>query len=237
MELGRFPLDVIFTCSMLKYWCKLLQLDANHPCKAAYIDMLSRCHMQDNWASNVKNVLNKIGLSYVWNYQSVENVNSFLGIVKQRLQDHAVQHCRSIIEVTSKGRLYKQLNVDFEVQHYLRLLPDKKLIVPMTKLRLSCHKLLSETGSWSRGGRPSIPFSERICKYCNINDIEDEYHFVLTCKKYQHIRNKYIPLYYRNNPSVFKLIKLLSSDQKEILLRISKFLYHAFKIRNISTAP
>jgi hypothetical protein len=123
MELGRFPLDVIFKCRMLKYWCKLLQLDANHPCKAAYIDMLSRCHMEDTWASNVKDVLNKIGLGYVWNYQSVEDVNSFFfGIVKQRLQHHDVQHCRSIIEVTSKGRLYNQLNVDFEVQHYCKII-------------------------------------------------------------------------------------------------------------------
>ena len=44
-----------------------------------------------------------------------------------------------------------------------------------------------------------------MCSLCNINILEDEYHFVLVCPFYSTIRDKYIKPYYYNTPSTFKL--------------------------------
>jgi hypothetical protein len=53
-----------------------------------------------------------------------------------------------------------------------------------TKLRISNHKLLIECGRYQQ-----IPKEERICRHCNLNSIEDEFHFAFECQKYENIRN------------------------------------------------
>ena len=44
------------------------------------------------------------------------------------------------------------------------------------KLRLTAHNLLIETGRYVKP--KNMPRSERICKNCNLNIIENEFHFV-----------------------------------------------------------
>jgi len=57
----------------------------------------------------------------------------------------------------------------------------------LAKLRLSSHTLNVEIG------RHNI--IDRHCIRCNLNDIEDEFHFVLICPDYVNLRNAYIPKY------------------------------------------
>ena len=63
----------------------------------------------------------------------------------------------------------------------------KKLRISLSKLRLSSHKLLIETG---RYGRNRIERAERHCCIYNSTDLEDEYHFVIICPVYENIREK-----------------------------------------------
>ena len=70
-----------------------------------------------------------------------------------------------------------------------------------------------------------------MCSYCELNDIEDEYHFVLQCSKYQTLRNEYIPSYYPRNPSMYKTIELLNSDKVKTLNNFAIYIIKAFKLR------
>jgi hypothetical protein len=72
----------------------------------------------------------------------------------------------------------------------------------------------------------------RTCNDCYDNLIEDEYHFILVCKKYDNIRKAYIKLYYWRRPSSFKLVQLLSAHNVKELNKLGKFLCLAEKIRN-----
>ena len=63
-----------------------------------------------------------------------------------------------------------------------------------SKLRLSAHNFAIERG-----------------RHCDINEIEDEFHFVIVCPKYTYLRNKYINKYHINRPSMFKFVQLLNS--------------------------
>jgi hypothetical protein len=45
---------------------------------------------------------------------------------------------------------------------------------------------------------------------CNLNVVEDEYHFILQCEKYIDVRRRYLKKYYWQMPSCFKLVQLLS---------------------------
>ena len=42
---------------------------------------------------------------------------------------------------------------------------------------------------------------------------------------------KYIAAYYYRNPSAFKFCELLKTDKKNILYKLSKYLYEAFLLR------
>ena len=65
-----------------------------------------------------------------------------------------------------------------------------------------------------------LDINERKCSYCNV--LEDEYHFVLECLNYAHLRILYIPRYFRVRPNIRKFVELLTSNRKK---RYSQFGY------------
>ena len=71
----------------------------------------------------------------------------------------------------------------------------------------------------------------RTCIYCDINEIEDEFHFVIVCPKYTYLRNKYITKYYINGPSMFKFVQLLNSTNVKTLNNLAIFCIKALKVR------
>jgi hypothetical protein len=64
---------------------------------------------------------------------------------------------------------------------------------------------------------------------CNLDDDEDEFHFILKCPKYADLRNLYVKKYFYKKTSVFKLIQLLSTKE---LRNLCKYIHFAFQIRN-----
>ena len=77
----------------------------------------------------------------------------------------------------------------------------------------SSHSLSIKTGRYHH-----IDRNNRICSLCNMNMLEDEYHFVLVCPFYSTIRDKYI------KPSTFKLTQLMSTDSSKHLIKLCKYL-------------
>jgi len=53
----------------------------------------------------------------------------------------------------------------------------------MSQLRLSSHSLYVEKGRYTR---QRIDRSRHYCTFCNSNDNEDEFHFVIKCPIYEH---------------------------------------------------
>ena len=57
---------------------------------------------------------------------------------------------------------------------------------------MTSNRLEIEAGSWVRVNR--VPVNERKCRLCNV--MEDEYHFVIECHRYNELRKKYVLKYY-----------------------------------------
>ena len=91
------------------------------------------------------------------------------------------------------------------------------------------HNLNIETGRYQ-----NIVRNERKCLLCNNDDLEDEFHFILRCPLYADLRVKFIKPYFIRNPSVFKLIKLLTSNNKKEITSLGKYLVYAKKRRDES---
>ena len=103
-----------------------------------------------------------------------------------------------------------------------------------SRFRLSSHDLEIERG---RYGAKSTPPDERLCNLCNLNEVEDELHFLMICPRYAHERNNVLNDIHRSFPSVAnlqlrdKFIWLMSQENKSVTLKIAYFLKRANEIR------
>ncbi len=57
-------------------------------------------------------------------------------------------------------------------------------------LRVSCHPLKIETGRYKK-----IPKDLKICDFCNLNKVEDEYQMTMQCKMYRNLRDDFFLKY------------------------------------------
>ena len=122
---------------------------------------------------------------------------------------------------------YKNFKDTFIYEKYLDLVPfDLRFFI--TRLRISAHTLRIHTG---RFGENRLPRHERICLNCNLNDIEDIYHFVCICPHYRTLRIKYIKRNIYTRPSVFKFYNLLKSIDSKELYHLALYLKEAFTLR------
>ena len=117
-----------------------------------------------------------MAFGYIWENKHLGIDKSFSVIFKTRLIDPFCQTNNGEMESLSINRLYRHL----QTQHvsYLANLQNDFVRVAITKLRLGSHNLSVERGRWNK-----TDYLERKCLLCN--DIEDEYHFVIICTKYE----------------------------------------------------
>ena len=89
------------------------------------------------------------------------------------------------------------------------------------------HSLLIKTGRHN-----NVVRDERKCKLCMMNDTEDEYHVVLVCPIYWHLRNELLPKYYCRWPTKQKFVQLMGSSSAFVLNKLAKYIYLAFDLRS-----
>ena len=58
---------------------------------------------------------------------------------------------------------------------------------PLSKLRLSSFKFAIMTGKWFKTKK-----EERICKFCDLSEVENKTHFFLQCRNYKDLRKDLI---------------------------------------------
>ena len=116
---------------------------------------------------------------------------------------------------SSRLNFYQRLKSDRKPPIYIDL-PSFYQRKAIAKLRCSNHQLEIE-----KGRHRNTPREERICKTCADNSIEDEDHFLLKCRLYDHLRTEYqIP----SDDSV----SIMNSVYQE---NLGKFLIAAFILR------
>ena len=230
-ELGRHPLIIERHVRIIKYWFKLVDVsNTNCILNAVYNSMLSdmtkSTSTRTQWLAKVKDLLDHTGFSEIWNSPNLIRMETFIPLFKMRLIDNFIVELRIGLESSFSMTLYREINYTFELQSYLLQIHNSKQRQALSKLRLSSHGLLIETGR-----HIGIERQNRKCTFCNTNDIEDEYHFVLKCPLYNDIRSHYIKRYFVNHPSVLKFTELLNSNGKT-LRNLALYIIKAFEKRN-----
>ena len=232
-ELGRYPLQISRYIRIVKYWLKLYQ-EKSHNCilRTLTLDQRSRAERDVNivnWSSKVRDILQNAGFREIWLYPESVNANVFVPLLRQRLRDMYICTWQESIKYYSSLSLFRQFKIIFERSSYLDILTFPKYRNIISKLRLTSHKLRIETGR-----HENIERNQRICTLCNLNDLEDEFHFVLVCPFYETLRKQLIPRYYAQRPSMYKFIELLNTERKKYLCNLASFCLKAFEMRKLS---
>ncbi len=152
------------------------------------------------------------------------DIDIFLSVFKQRLNDNFIQQWHARINDSSRALFYKNV-CEFKLQYYLRDINITKYRTAYARLKLSSHRLEVESGRWNR-----TSIEDRKCRVCNC--LEDEYHFILECTMYSDIRNIYIKQYYWRRPNMVKFMELLQIENTNIVRNLGIYICKAFQIRN-----
>ena len=102
-----------------------------------------------------------------------------------------IQNWFSDLDNSAKVQCYRSFESHFEPEKYHNLVNNNNYRIAMTRLRCTSHPLLIEEERYHK-----IPRDNRICKRCNLNVIENEYHFILICPMYHQLRNNLLQKYY-----------------------------------------
>ena len=130
-------------------------------------------------------------------------------------------------------RSYRQYKQQFKCEDYLHACTNISHRRSFTRLRLSCHKLEIEVGRYN-----NVDVVDRICKYCNLNQCEDEEHFLIQCDLYKTPREILFIYIIKIFPSFNKLnnhqkfVFLMSTNDKMLVNKIAMFINECLDTRS-----
>lgn len=226
-ECGRFPVYVEVYTRIVKYWCRLLHMhDSRYPKQCYQMLMLHDISGRKNWASQVRKLLCRHGFGFVWEMQSVGNVNMFISSFRDRLMDHFRQDWHDSLANYTEYLDYHPEILRAEYVVNLEAYEHRRAICLLRCNRLPLNGVVSYTSSTV----------DRECKLCDYHQVEDACHFLLICPRYATARKKFIPMYYYRFPSAFKVQLLCANLKGKLLYKIAVYVTDCLKIRNIHSS-
>ena len=231
---------LIIICLSIKYWWKLNKncLDGCDSLAVhALLDNRRICNTGiSSWSTGLKNVFTLVDGLEIWDKPNILNASSFNGSLLSSLQSnydnlwiHQINCCQA------KLRTYCLFKKEFAPENYI-LMFKRSITANFSRLRVSAHSLMIEKGRhfWKK-----IPIENRLCTLCNLNETEDEAHFMLRCTNYSNIREKmfsdisdiYADFDNLDDNDKFVLLIIMGVKDYDCILPIINFVNSAFKQR------
>ena len=233
-EVARFPLKIKFHVQSLKYWARIIALPKSDKLSIAYHHLLDiqKSTNQSNWTTSIKTLLLKCDMEKYWDLQNIDNIDNFVKLATKSLQSKFIDEWTKTVKKQPILRTYVTFKEEFIFEEYLNI-NEAKYRIALSQLRLSSHQLEIEKG---RHHNPkSIPIEKRLCKFCNQNAIEDEFHFLLECSQYADLRKtlfnslKDTILFPKSSKHIFKTIMNSNTSNAR---KVGNFLIKATTLRN-----
>ena len=231
-----FALHLRRNLNVIKYWLRMLNLQADDPLRNAF-DTLVQLHNlgQSNWWTEVTTLLASLEISDPESHElNLANKNNkLLDTLKEKVHSTHMENCMARIKSNIEGklRIFRTFKQDYCMEGYLLLLPNLKHMSTIARFRMSSHTLAIETG---RHAKPKIAKEERRCRYCNLDDVEDEKHFLLKCPLYNEERLSLFNSVVLNVSAMSQgdvFVYLLSSKEPTTIKALGTFLHNAFMKR------
>jgi hypothetical protein len=225
-ETNRYPIYLNSAVRCLRYWLKLTQMDDCRLPKKAY-NMLRYLDARGNvnWVTKVRVKLHELGFGYVWLNQGVEYMSMFIRTFQTRLIDCRWQEWGVHIRDSDRFEIYRHINSLHSIPSYISIKLDGHLKFLVTRFRFGISDINVHHLRYRQHSDHDL-----ICPLCK-NEKESEVHFVLQCPVLSCLRDELIPFKFHREPSLFRLIVLMSSTQEQIVKKFALYLYKAFKMR------
>ena len=149
------------------------------------------------------------------------NENSFVKSLKRRLQDCYRQEWHAKINESQRFALYSSFKKGFHFENYLHDLNIKKFRDTFVRFRLGNIPLGANL-------RFTVSNEERMCPFCK--EFEDERHFLLCCRKYVELRQKYISKYLDHSGCTY-VAELLNGQDIRKMRDVAMYIFYAYKLR------
>ena len=187
-ESGSYPMYTYVLKNMMSFWLHIINSPPNSLVNIAYrtdLDLTDKGN-KTTWSANFRMILKYFGFEHVWNNQSTLSISRLIHAFHKVVKNRFEKYWSESMNNSSKLRTYRTFKTVFGTEPYLnnsKLFRIRRLI---TKFRVSNHRLEIEIGRYTD---PKTPLEERICKNCNLNKIEDEYHCIMECPYMSEKRN------------------------------------------------
>ena len=209
-DTGEIPLSIKGYRLMIDYWKRLNTLPESNLAKIA---LMENINIRTSWIMTIENLLKAFNLT-----ETTGGEPEFKRASKQYWINYYKSRWHIKIESENMSRLsfFQKINNGFEPSKYTEV-PHFKLRKIIAKIRCSDHFLEVE-----KGRHRKVPRDERLCKMCSDKAIEDEEHFLIVCKKYEHLRKEY-------EITSENVVELMNIENQQ---HLAKYIIRAMEVRN-----
>ncbi len=215
---------------MIRLWNRLISLPTSRLARRIFDYDYAHSSSVQNWCSQVKAIL--IDFNDIELFANKEPCN--LKDLEAHLMEKQKLEISDLIMQKPKLRFYKHFKETMSQENYVsfNLTPNERSI--LAQLRMGILPLSIETGRFI-----NQPLEQRLCKLCNEEKIEDEWHFIFECSCYNDKRIDFFSEITNIRPD---FIYLDESSQMKFLFenvhrKFAKFINCCFKARKTKLFP
>ncbi len=225
-DMGWISNGIRWKLDMVRLWNRLINTTNDRLVKKTFLYDIN-AHVssnKSNFSSQVKQICCDVGLKDCFTNKS----NIDLTTVRNALFNNYSREWLNSTRNMSKLEVYRDIKTEFRVEKYLQLNISKYEKSLLSQLRYGILPLRIETGRYVNEKR-----EDRICTLCNMNQIEDQLHFVFHCTMYNDNRDE---LYRKARMSIPMWDNLSDSDKlcklfEELPRNLGKYVKNSFMLR------
>ena len=187
-ELGRLPLKGLMEINVIKFWLHLENLPDDNIAKQSL--QIAKELSVKNLFSFQRQKIDKLCKRYKINISNLNdnsNCSKLISHLKLNVKNELIYHQIKLLNTNRKLNFYCIFKKDTLKTEFLDTIKNPLHKKCINKFRLGNHKLRVETG---RHTVPKTPENLRICSFCHLDEVENEYHFLFSCTFYEEIRKK-----------------------------------------------
>ena len=178
-ELGWNDVYIDRWINMVRFWNRLLKLEDNRLTSRVFQWDWNLSMYNKNWCSDIKGIFNEVNLLTNFNNKLICDIEQITASLKE--QD--ITFWSSSISNKPKLRTYINFKDTLTTEQYVTAFLPKYQRSALSKFRCGVLPLKIETGRYC-----GISVENRLCEFCNKNEIENELHFLCNCTLYDDLR-------------------------------------------------
>ena len=162
-ETGRTPLHLDAKVSSIRFWLRLMRMEAGRLPRKAY-NMLANVHNNGRqcWVSAVHGNLMMYGFGYVWANQGVQNVNWFLRVFRERITDCWRQGWDDRIHERDRYSVYRIFKLEHSLEPYFYCVTNKALRDVFIRFRMGISEIKTHKLRYSTLPRDHTAFPRKL---------------------------------------------------------------------------